>query len=305
MNIARIRPTASVILPVYNAGKFIDEAIESVLMQDFQDFELLLLDDGSTDGSLARLQYFARQDRRCMVHSWQNRGLIATLNAGIDLAKSEILIRMDQDDICRQNRFTKQLEYMAGHPDCVALGSRVLLIDPDGLPITEFVSDFDHDSIDAANLRGCGSAITHPAAVMRKEAVLGVGGYRCDYKHAEDVDLFLRLADVGRLANLSEVLLEYRQHPSSIGYRHSVVQMESSRRAVEDTFNRRNLGLPPTRDFGSDQTVSLSEIYRKWGWWALKAGNSRTARKYARKALSLAPFSRDNLKLCACVLRGY
>lgn len=308
MNRAQERPAASVILPVFNAGRYLDAAIESVLQQDFEDFELLLLNDGSTDESASRLEYFAARDSRCKLHTWPNRGLIETLNAGVQLAMADILIRMDADDICRPNRFATQIAYMTEHPECVALGSRVMLIDAEGLSISEFAADeLGHNEIDAAHLAGRGGSIAHPTAVIRKDALLRVGGYRADYPHAEDIDLFLRLAEVGKLSNLPEVLLDYRQHPGSIGYRYAQIQQESARRAVIDAYARRGLRQPTLVDLPdrSRPAPSLADIHCKWGWWALRAGNRKTARKHAWKALSLGPFNKENVKLCACALRGY
>ena len=308
MNHLKKKPAASVILPIYNAEKYLDSAIKSVLEQDFENFELLLLNDGSTDRSISCLEYYAARDKRCKLHSWTNRGLIKTLNAGVQLANSDILIRMDADDICRPTRFTKQLSYMSEHPECVALGSRVMLIDAENWPITEFFADkLEHDEIDAVNLSGNGGGIAHPTAVIRKGTILQVGGYRSDYPHAEDIDLFLRLAEIGRLSNLSDILLDYRQHPSSIGYRYSQTQKESSRRAVVGACVRRGIEIPLWQKQSdlTKNTSSPADIHQKWGWWALRTGNLKTARKHAWKALSLRPFDKNNLKLCACALRGY
>jgi glycosyltransferase involved in cell wall biosynthesis len=301
------KPAASVLLPVYNAGKYLAPAIESVLNQQFRDFELLLLNDGSTDGSAAVLESFAARDKRCRLHAWPNRGLIATLNAGIELAAADMLIRMDADDLCRPDRFARQMAHMDAHPECVALGSRVMLIDAEGWPISEFFGqELEHDAIDAAHLAGRGGSICHPTAMIRKAAMLQIGGYRPDYPHSEDYDLFLRLAEAGALANLPDVLLDYRQHADSVGYRYSRVQWESARRAIADACARRH--LPPS-GFGPPELAqgkpSRADIHRKWGWWALKAGNQKTARKHAWKAWAHGPLDRQNLKLCACVLRGH
>jgi hypothetical protein len=226
----------------------------------------------------------------------------------VQLAAADLLIRMDADDICRPGRFAKQIAHMRAHPECVALGSRVMLIDAEGWPIAEFPPEqLDHCKIDAAHLAGTGGVIPHPSAVIRKAAILQVGGYRADYAHAEDIDLFLRLAEVGQLANLSDVLLDYRQHADSIGYRYSAIQQTSARRAVSAACNRRDLGQPDwlVRKVRKENTPSISAVHRKWGWWALRAGNRRTAGKHALKALSFAPIDGENIRLCACVLRGH
>lgn len=304
LNHAYRLPAASVIMPVYNAGKYLDEAIESVLGQSFADFELLLLNDGSTDGSAERLERIAALDHRCSMHSWPNRGLIATLNEGIRLARADILIRMDADDRCLPGRFAPQVAYLWSHPDCVAVGTQMMLIDPEGQPLRPFIGALAHADIDAAHLVGKGGAIAHATAAMRKAAVLRVGGYRAQFPHAEDIDLFLRLAEVGSLANLPDILYEYRQHLDSICHSHTVAQRSSCRRAVDEARLRRR--LPPLdydETFSPD--ISLAELHRKWGWWALGAGHLASARKHALRATWCKPFDIETLRLLACALRGY
>lgn len=301
------RPKASVLLPVFNAELYLEAAIHSVLCQTFTDFECLLLDDGSTDRSAKILANFAKADPRCKVYSWPNQGLVRTLNRGIELAASDILFRMDADDISRPNRFEKQFEYLAAHPECVALGSGVLLIDESGSPIREFVDVFNHAEIDATFLRGIGGGITHPAVAIRKQALQKINGYRLGFAHAEDVDLFLRLAEVGRLANLPEVLLDYRQHSTSIGYRYTMEQRTAAMKAAAEARIRR--GIEPIELIDTDSETrnvgSLSAVHRKWAWWALGASNIKTARKHAWQAFAANPFDPANLRLIACVLKDH
>ena len=115
---------------------------------------------------------------------------------------------MDCDDICFPQRFEKQIAYLDSHPDCVAVGSRILLIDTEGLPICEFIDELTHDEIDTKHLSGVGGCqICHPSATMRREAVVRAGKYREGYAPAEDLDLFLRLAEIGKLANLPDILI--------------------------------------------------------------------------------------------------
>jgi glycosyltransferase involved in cell wall biosynthesis len=307
MNNSHNKPAASVILPVYNAGKYLDAAVESILSQTFRDFELLLLNDGSTDGSLSRLEYYAGQDSRCKVFTSANRGLVGTLNEGIRLAAGDILIRMDQDDISHPERFEEQMGYLKDHPDCVLVGSRVQLIDPDGMPIMQMGDRTEHEDIDEGLSWG-GAFIFHPAVAMRKSAVLKIGGYRAEYEYADDLDLFLRLAEVGRLTNLQDVLVDYRQHPSSMSYSGRDRQFQSILAATSDARRRRGqVADTSSPDMWSSNAASatISEVHRKWAWWALASGNLKTARKHAWKALLKNPFSLENFKVCACVLRGF
>jgi len=295
---------ASAIVPVYNPGRYLKTAIDSILRQTVSAFEVLLLNDGSTDGSLEILQGYAECDPRCRIYSWPNQGLIKTLNAGAALARGDILIRMDADDICRSDRVEKQLKYLEAHPDCVAVGSRALLIDDEGLPIREMIDQCAHDAIDAEYLNGR-MGIVHPSSAIRREAFEKIGGYREEYQHAEDADLFLRLAEIGKLANLPEVLLEYRQHLASIGYSQRSAQRNAAKRAIEDACARRNLPAPPLLPLDQVDAPTVSDVHRKWAWWALGAGNLHTARKHALNALKRQPASFENWRLCAFVLRGY
>lgn len=298
-------PTASVLLPVHNGGAYLNAAIESVLAQSFTDYELLLLDDGSQDGSLECMKQHAALDARCRLHSWPNRGLVATLNEGVRLARGQILLRMDADDLCRPERFAQQIAYLEGHPECVAVGTQVMLIDPDGQPLRPFIETMGHDEIDAAHLAERGGAIAHPAVAIRKAAVLRVGGYRAGFPHAEDIDLFLRLAEVGRLANIAEVLLDYRQHAGSVGYRQAAQQRDSAARSVTEARQRRGLPiLTKPRELCS-VPATIADLHRMWGWWALAGRNLATARKHAFKAVTRRPFDLDNLKLLLCALRGH
>lgn len=297
----------SVILPVYNAGKYLDIAIESVLSQTFTNFELLLLDDGSTDESLSRLEYYASQDTRCKVYSRPNRGVAFTLNEGLNLASSDLIIRMDQDDICRPQRFEKQVRYMAEHPECVLVGSKVQLIDPEAMPMMEMGHCQTHEEIDAGLSWG-GAFIFDPTIVVRKSAILAVGGYRAEYEYAEDLDLFLRLAEVGRLANLPDVLVEYRQHSTSMSYARRDLQYQSILAATKDARLRRCqiVDSTPSGKWSAKAAVTnISEVHRRWAWWSLKGKNLATARKHAWKALVQDPFNLENLKLFGCVIRGH
>jgi glycosyltransferase involved in cell wall biosynthesis len=302
---AAAQPAASVLLPVFNAARYVEEAIRSILEQSFTNFELLLLDDGSSDDSLAVLQDFAQRDTRCIVHTRENRGLVQTLNEGIALSRADILFRMDADDRSHRLRFEREMAYLREHPDCVAVGTDVMLIDPEGQPLRPFGLPCSHADIDAEHMQGVGSMIVHPTAALRKAALVSVGGYRDAFKHAEDFDLFLRLAEIGQIVNLPDVLLDYRQHLSSIGYSQTSGQLAAKQRALTEARLRRGIvtsGRLPNPD---PPPLRAAAVHRMWAWWALSAGNIATARKHTLLAARLAPFAIENLRLTACVLRGY
>ena len=301
-------PEATVVLCIYNGEKYLAQAIDSVLQQDFQNFELFLLDDGSTDGTLQIIREYEKRDRRCKVFTGPNLGLIGSRNLGISHANSDLIVLMDADDICMPNRLSTQIRYLNEHPDCVAVGAAALLIDPQGDPLKELLLAEDHAGIDAAHMAGHGGAIVNPSTMMRKQAVLQVGGYRKEFLHAEDIDLFLRLAEIGQLANIPVQLLQYRQHLGSIGYQHAQKQRDSADKAVNSARQRRGLAplsVAQREQSGLEIRTSRFDVYNKWAWWALNGGHLKTARRYAWLAIRTAPFKRSNLRLLACIARGY
>lgn len=299
-------PAISVLLPIFNAENYLALAIESLQNQSFSDFEILAINDGSTDLSLTILEGFAKSDKRIRVIDQENKGLIATLNEGIQKANAPLIARMDADDICHVLRFEKQLAYLEEHPECVAVGSRVMLIDPEGLPICEFSKQVEHNDIDSDHLSGRGGAIAHPAVMLRKSALEKIGGYRDDVIHAEDIDLFLRLAEVGKLANLPEIFLYYRQHALSIGYRFRQEQKASAEKAILDACHRRNIDTSNHVMRNEEEAaVVIANTHIKWAWWSLQSGHVKTARKHALKAIISKPCDFHVWKLLACSIRGY
>ena len=296
-------PAISVILPVFNGARYVSEAIRSITNQSFRDFELIIIDDGSTDNSLKIIELIIAGDDRCRVLSRENKGIVFSCNQALAMARGDYVFRMDADDIAMPHRFERQVSYLRLNPNCVALGTGALLIDPDGLPLTKYSTVFDHEGIDSAHLNGI-TLIVHPTVAMQRQAAIGVGGYRQEYEWAEDIDLFLRLAEIGRLANLPDILLEYRQHLGSVGHAKRAKQLEAQFAATVDARRRRGLPqLQIQRDSGGGMAVA--DVHRKWAWWALSEGNIRTARKHAFRALRLDPMNPDNIRLVGCAVRGH
>jgi glycosyltransferase involved in cell wall biosynthesis len=303
-------PLISVLLPVYNAARYVAESIESILGQTLGDFELLILDDGSTDGSLEVLRRYAGHDPRIRLTSRRNKGLAPSLNELIDQARGEYLARMDADDVALPERFERQVAYLRAHPECVLVGCRVRLIDLDGDPLCDWCILQDHESLDALYLRGERSTeISHPAIMMRHDDVLAVGKYR-EFPVIEDVDLYLRLAERGQITNLPEVLLLYRYHAANISkvasYHDTIDRVYVQ--IVRDARLRR--GLPQAGDPAAASVPPRVEPgpareREKWTWWALTAGHLATARKHARWVLAHEPLSPRSWKLMYFVLRGH
>jgi glycosyltransferase involved in cell wall biosynthesis len=297
--------TISVLLPVYNSARYLQVAVDSILSQSFENFELLALDGGSSDGSLSILRKLAAQDRRIQILSRDNCGLVLSLNEMIEIAGGRYLARMDSDDICRPTRFAKQVDYLNSHPECVAVGSRSLFIDPQGMPICEHLNELAHDEIDSAHMSGAGTRICHPSVMMRREAVIQVGRYDETYRYTEDLDLFLRLAEIGKLANLAEVLIEYRHHLASLCYTKVDEVKEYRERAVTAARRRRRVTSISELPGPAAKAESSLDLHRKWAWWALKAGYRMTARKHAAITFALDPINIESARLFACAMRGY
>ncbi len=296
-------PLISVLMPVYNTESFISQAIESILNQSFSDFELIIVDDGSTDNSLAIAKQYESLDSRIKIYSQTNQGISKTRNYLVSLASSEYLAWMDSDDVSMPLRLGKQYDYFQNHEDLVAIGTKSLMVDEQDLPICVWESPLEHEEIDRWHIDGGGGAIIFPSAMMRKQAVQNLGGFDVNLTGAEDLSLFLMLAEVGKLENMNELLLHYRQHIKSISHTDKDKILRDKQVVVDGARKRR--GINAQRLSFDSKPIRIVDTFTKWGWWALKARNISTSRKYARKAILLQPFNFHVWKLFVCSLRGY
>ena len=291
-------PALSVILPVHNASAYLRPAVESVLAQEGCAFELILIDDGSTDDSLAVCREF-EADGRVRLVSRANKGFAATLNEGMGLAEGELIGRMDGDDVCLPGRFAKQVTFMREHPEVTLLGAGYWFTDEAGRRIRTFVPPGDDGTLQRQLLSGR-NPICHPACVYRKQAALDAGGFRDEYRPAEDLELWLRLGEAGRIACLPDVLLEYRQHGGSMSAVEQGEQVEHIRRACRESNARRGTDVPfegeqpwrPGGDRGSRHAFAC-----RYGWWALGSGEPATAATYGRRAVGIKPWDVEGWKL--------
>lgn len=204
-------PLVSVVLPVYNGAKYVREAVHSILAQSFSNYELIIINDGSTDGTLEILEELRRQDSRIVFISRENRGLVDSLNEGISLARAKWIARMDQDDIALPQRFERQLYWLeqTGADIC---GSWV-----------KFFGSSDHrvlkhpQSEEAIKMELLfGSPFAHPTVMMRANLAKQLR-YDKAWEKCEDYDMWERAARAGwRMTNVPEILLLYRQHEAQI-----------------------------------------------------------------------------------------
>jgi Glycosyl transferase family 2 len=296
-------PTLSVVMSVYNAELYVAGAIQSIRGQTFRDWELLIFDDGSSDGTPKILSRYARRDSRIRLFLNEHIGYVTWLNEGLREARGAFWARMDADDVALPLRFEKQMAYLREHPDCVAVGADAMQMDAAGWPLGRLGVPLEHEQIEAWLLEGLGEALCHPVAMFRRDAMLAVGGYRKECELAEDVDLYLRLGEVGRLANLPDVLLRYRRHFTSVTASRQMKHGEALRRGLQSAYQRRGLPPPaeePPRLRRQTRNASRQEMRRYWIQQALQAGCVWTARKHALWLVIESQGSRQALHL----LRG-
>lgn len=227
-------PYASVILPVYNAASTVERAVTSVLDQTFRDFEVIAVDDGSTDASRTILERLAQNDSRLRVVAHQHTGIVPSLNAAIEHASGDILIRMDADDYCRRDRFEKQLAMFAHDPNLGVVASRVAFGGEDKAAegyrryVNWTNALLSHQDI-VLN-RFVESPLAHPSTAFKRALVTDFGAYR-DGRFPEDYEFWLRLLDHGvRFAKHPDTLLVWSDPPKRLS--------RTDARYAVDTFYR-------------------------------------------------------------------
>jgi glycosyltransferase involved in cell wall biosynthesis len=229
-------------MPVRNGARWLREAVDSVLDQQFRDLELIIIDDGSEDDTVGLLDQCARDDRVRVLHQ-PPRGIVAALNLGIAEARAPYLARLDADDVARPDRLALQLAFMEGHGHVNLVGSAAQLIDERGAVIGRIAPPIDPGKL-ARHLRR-GNPIVHSSVMMRADKVRRSGGYRKAFGAAEDYDLWLRLAENGGIANLPERLVSLRRHDASVSRRNAVRQSFSVRLAQRSAAARRTGASDP------------------------------------------------------------
>lgn len=297
-------PLISVIMPVYNAEKYVAQAIESILAQTVREFEFLILDDGSTDLSLNILQSYAAKDARIHLTSGSNQGVSRARNQMLAKAQGEFIAVMDADDVAYPKRFALQVAFLRQNPNIVCVGGCHDIIDERGRLLTYLSLPLTDEEIQQAALVGHGS-ICHPCAMIRRDAMLQVGGYDEQFVSAHDLDLWLKLGELGKLANLKDAVLQYRLHSRSVSGRDQMLQRREAQQICEQAWNRRGIQatfeatLPwrPTED-----PMSQHQFMLQYGWWAFNSRQRWTAMIYGLRAIQAVPLKLEGWKLLVCAL---
>jgi len=224
-------PVVSVLMPCYNATETLVATLESLARQTLSDFELIVVDDGSTDGTLDILRKWASRDQRIRLVIQAHAGIVKALNAGLDKCRSGYIARMDADDITHPERLSKQVAFLDGHPDFVLVSCQVKGFPAENVRqgfqvYLEWQNSLLTDEVIRREIF-IESPFAHPSVTARKEWVLKVGGYQ-DHGWPEDYDLWLRLYLAGaRFAKLPEVLLEWREHATRLTRQDSRYSLEN------------------------------------------------------------------------------
>jgi glycosyltransferase involved in cell wall biosynthesis len=237
-------PVVSVVLPVWNGAPFLASAIESMLDQSFTSMELIVVDDGSDDGSAEIAGRYAERDSRVKVILQEHIGLSQALNAGIAVATGNYVARMDADDVSHPDRLARQVAFLEANPGHVAVGCAIEAMDESGRDIGTVYFAEAHEHIVSALLRGT-SPIAHPTVVMRRAALLAAGGYDASLYPSDDFALWIALSEHGRLANLRVPLHKYRRHDHAVSIRLYPEQLTMTARIVSRA--RKTRGLAPLR----------------------------------------------------------
>ncbi len=221
-------PGVTVLMPVYNAATHLKAAVDSILNQTLSDFEFLIINDGSTDESGKILREYAQKDRRITLIEQENKGLIDTLNYGIEQSTGEYIARMDADDVAYPERLERQCDFLNRNKSIGACGTWIRALNHPSFNIIKYYKNHEDICMHMFKL----VAFAHPTVMMRRD-VLAANNikYNKNFKHAEDYEFWRELASITRLANLPEVLLDYRFHPNQVSSTHKSTQVDNAKKA--------------------------------------------------------------------------
>ncbi|MCZ4221807.1 glycosyltransferase [Pedobacter sp. SJ11] len=228
----------TVLLPVYNGEPYLKVAIESILVQTFKNFELLIVNDGSTDQTEKIVKSF-NDNRIVYIKKDTNQGIVASLNEGFKLAKGEFIARMDADDISLPTRLQQQYDFLKQNPEIAILGSHFQIVNAAGYGTDCYLMPLKHEALKV--MLFFGSPFAHPTVMMRKDEFVKHNlWYREEFKHVEDYDLWSRALLILKGANYDEVLLNYRISNQQIASRFSKIQQQT-----DEKIKKRLLGMFP------------------------------------------------------------
>ena len=227
-------PKVSIILPVHNAEATLPAAISSVLRQDFLDWELLIIDDGSTDGSKSLIEDRLPQEPRIkLITNNQNLGLVATLNKGLGAAMGEYVARIDADDEwVLKNKLKGQVEFLENNPKVGLVGTWAQVVAPDNRPLYQFKPPAkDHFIRKQILSHNC---FVHSSILASRNLIMQAGGYSSQELHVEDYGLWLRMGKLSQLANLPQIMVSYRANPAGVTQQNNRAQVAAALKLISE-----------------------------------------------------------------------
>lgn len=296
-------PTISVLMSVYNDSPHLEKAVESILNQSYPNFEFIIINDGSTDGSLELLKNYAQQDERIKLFDEPNKGLTEELQFALQHVRGKYIARMDGDDIAHPDRFEHQIEFMTSNPEIICSGTNVMFIDEDSDPLGESEQETQHDKIEEQLYKGRGGAIFHPTMMAKTSAIKKVGGYDTRYRVGQDLDLFFRLGEIGRLANSTEVTLKFRRSfKSTTTLESKKAGLKRRKEIIKEACDRRGETFN-----GSSVTVtaadSLIRYHLSMSEKAANNGYRRSSIKHLFKTFKTHRINIEGLKKACAILK--
>ncbi|RJR15175.1 MAG: glycosyltransferase [Nitrospiraceae bacterium] len=232
-----VEPEISVVMSTYNDGVYLEKAVKSILSQTFQNYEFIIIDDASTDNT-AEILHTYDDPRIRIIRNTDNLGLTRSLNKGISNARGTYIARMDADDISLPHRFETQLDFLKRNPDHGLVGSSYYQVDDQGKIIKRIAVKTEDSEIREGLQKQ--NWFGHGSVMMRKDALLKAGGYDEKFKYSQDYDLWLRISEDYKVANVTEPLYCWRSLPGSISCENKDEQRYYADLAVSESEKRRN-----------------------------------------------------------------
>lgn len=290
-----LTPRISVVFTVFNGERHLDNAVRSVLAQTCTDFELIVVDDGSTDATPRLLAVWAAADARVRIVRQENRGLTASLNTGISVAIGTYIARHDADDVSMPERFARQASHLDAHASVAAVGSGAAVIDGTGATVGGLTAAVGPQAV-RHGLLTLRTTPVHGSMMMRRDALLAVGGYREAFRVGQDYDLWLRLSERFDVDNLPEVLYQWRLDRDSVYTSRRTLQLKFAAIALAFARERADHGGDSYSELvasGGDLDAFVTHyrlgpfVHATWGELLLRGiGNSAGVRAHFRSALT-------------------
>ena len=263
----------------------------SVIGQSFTDIELVIVDDGSADGTADIVERFRAKDRRVRSLRKANSGIADSLNQGIELARGHWICRLDADDIAMSDRIEKQLSLAAAHPSAALVGGDLVTINSEGNAVRRYRYPTTHDQLVKQLVNG-GRFFAHSTTMFRRDLALAVGGYRPRISRAEDHDLWMRLADVGTLHGVGTEVVRYRLHDEQTSYHDGGIRQALDKLVAVCSYHLRHLGEPDPVEGSEAEFAAFralveqrAEAFRHFDLISLRVGLAKNRRTVGTNAV--------------------